>query len=109
MEQKYVYLSDDVRFSILGEGYVDFLDRLEDDIDDVVDENFDEKETCLEMLKRFLKDKILTEEDYNYLEDKAGDYYWIPLPYVVPRTQKAILQEIFGEPSKVGEEDKRDR
>jgi hypothetical protein len=79
------------------------LDALECDVGGEVDEDFGEKETCLEMLKKFLKDKILTEKDYKYLSKKVDDFYGINLPAFFfndregnnPRTVEIITEQLY--------------
>lgn len=79
MEQKYAYLSCTGR-ELFNDDLMDALDALEYDMEDECDEEFDEKEICLKLLKKFLKDKMLTEKDYKYLSKKVYDFYGIDLP-----------------------------
>lgn len=95
MEQKYAYLSDTGR-ELFNDDLMDALDALEDDMkDDMENENFDEKETCLKLLKKFLKDKILTEKDYKYLSKKVYDFYGIELHDFFLNTEREIIQELW--------------
>lgn len=94
MEQKYAYLSNTGR-KLFNDDFMDALDALKHDVGDEVDEDFDEKERCLEMLKNFLKDKILTEKDYKYLQKKVYDFYGIELKDFFLDTEREILQELW--------------
>lgn len=94
MEQKYAYLSDTGR-ELFNDELMDALDTLKHDVGGEVDEDFDEKETCLEMLKNFLKDKILTEKDYKYLSKKVYDFYGIDLPDFFLLTEREITQGLW--------------
>lgn len=94
MEQEYAYLSDIGR-ELFNDDLMDALDALEHDVGDEVDEDFDEKETCLEMLKNFLKDKILTEKDYKYLSKKIYDFYGIEFYDFFLQTEREITQGLW--------------
>lgn len=94
MEQKYAYLSCTGR-ELFNDELVDALNALKHDIGGEVDEDFDEKETCLEMLKNFLKDKILTEKDYKYLSKKVYVFYGIDLPDFFLLTEREIIQVLW--------------
>lgn len=95
MEQKYAYLSCTGR-ALYDDVLTDALDALKHDIGGEADEDFDEKETCLEMLKKFLEDKILTIEDYEYLYMRVRDFYHISLPYPYAETEMEIIHKLWG-------------
>ena len=94
MEQNYAYLSYTGR-ELFNDDLMDALGALEHDIGGEVDEDFDEKETCLEMLKNFLKDKVLTEKYYKYLSKKVYDFYGIDLPDFFLNTEREIIQALW--------------
>lgn len=94
MEQKYVCLSN-VERALYNDVFTDTLDALKHDVGGEADEDFDEKETCLEMLKKFLEDKILTIEDYEYLYMRVLDFYNISLPYPYAETEMEIIHKLW--------------
>lgn len=95
MEQKYVYLSNTER-ALYNDVFTDTLDVLKFDVGGEVDEDFDKKETCLEILKNFLEDKILTIEDYEYLYMRVRNFYNISLPYPYAETEMEIIHKLWG-------------
>lgn len=95
MEQNYAYLSNIGR-ELFNDKLMDALDALEHDVGGEVDEDFGEKETCLKMLKNFLKDKILTEKDYKYLSKKICDFYGIEFYDFFLQTEREIIQKLWG-------------
>jgi len=73
---------------------MDALDALECDMKDERDEDFDKKR-CLKMLKKFLKDKTLTEKDYKYLSKKIYDFYGIEFYDFFLQTEREIIQGLW--------------
>lgn len=94
-EQWFVCLPIKARVLKPGKVLADFLDCLEYDMGEPLDKNFNEKETCLEILKHFLRDRILEAEKYKYLADKAYDFYDIFLPCFCAEPAEQIVKNIW--------------
>ena len=93
MEQEYAYLSRTGR-ELFNDDLMSALDALECDMEGGCDEDFDKKR-CLKMLKKFLKDKILTGKDYKYLSKKVDDFYGINLPAFFLMTEREMIQVLW--------------
>lgn len=92
MEQKYVYIPNE-EFWIIGR----FLDLLKNDCYyKKPDKNCRGKRRCLKMCKNVFKDKILKEEDYDYLLRKYWDFHKNCFVFIhIAQTEREILHNIW--------------